>query len=143
MSLDVYLYTPSLSEEQRAELLASNVSRDTIDVILALVAIAPDAESEGRRSLFWRNTTHNHSGIASAVGVYEACWRPDEHGMSLAKHLIEPLRKGLALLEAEPEKYRHLEPENGWGSVGNFIDFLKAYLKACETYPYAVVEVSR
>ncbi len=93
--------------------------------------------------VFWRNTTHNHGGIAEAVGVYKACWRPDENGITKASQLIEPLRAGLALLEATPEAFRHLEPDNGWGSVEGFTDFVRSYLRACEENPEASVEISR
>lgn len=93
--------------------------------------------------LFGRNTTHNHNKIADAVGIYKACWRPDENGITHASQLIGPLSAGLALLEADPDKYKHLEPGNGWGSVAYFTEFVREYLAAAKAHPNAVVEVSR
>jgi hypothetical protein len=93
--------------------------------------------------VYERNTTHNHGRIAAAVGLYAACWRPDENGITKAAQLVEPLRAGLAKLEQFPAAYRHLEPGNGWGSVEHFTQFVREYLRACEANPDADVSVSR
>lgn len=94
-------------------------------------------------TVFSRNTTHNHGGIADAVGCYKACWRPDEVGITKASQLIEPLEAALTLLVNNPGDYKHLEPDNGWGSVAQFTEFVREYLAACREHRGANVDVWR
>jgi len=93
--------------------------------------------------VFSANVTHNLGKIADAAGIYKPLWRPDEIGITKAEQLIEPLRAGLLVLKADPEKFLALNPENGWGSYENFVPWVEAYLKACEENPDADVSVWR
>lgn len=93
--------------------------------------------------VYWANITHNLSKMADEAGIYEALWRPDEHGMTHAHQLIEPLRAGLAKLKADPEHYETFNAPNGWGMYHHFVPFVEDYLGACEKYPDAKVRVSR
>ena len=36
------------------------------------------------------NITHNLGAMAREAGIYEACWRPEEIGITKAAQLIEP-----------------------------------------------------
>src|ERR1700729_1859519 len=83
------------------------------------------------------NVTHNLNKMAGEAGIYEACWRPEEIGITKAKQLIESLRAGLEKLKADPKKYEAFDPPNGWGSYKNFVPWVAAYLSACEDYPDA------
>lgn len=94
-------------------------------------------------SIWSDNVTHNLVPMAKAAGIYEAVWRPDEHGLTTAAQLIPILEEGIARLEAEPEKYCALNPSNGWGSYDDFLPWLKQYRDACKQNPGATVEVSR
>lgn len=107
----------------------------SLDVYLALPVEDGD--------VFWRNITHNVGPMAREAGVYLACWRPEEINVTYARDLIAPLREGLARLEAEPERFKQYNPSNGWGSYDGLVAFVRAYLKACECWPDAKVEVSR
>lgn len=93
--------------------------------------------------VYWRNVTHNLVPMADKAGIYKHLWRPDEIGVSKAKELIEPLRKGLALLQDEPERFKALNPYNGWGSYEGLVQFVSDYLSACIQHPDADVKVSR
>lgn len=93
--------------------------------------------------VFAANYTHNCNRMAAAAGLYEAVWRPDEQGYTHAHQLIAPLEAGIAVLEADPEKFRAMDPENKWGSYDTFLPWLKRYLEACVRYPDAEVRVSR
>lgn len=99
-----------------------------------------DAEGE---ELFSANITHNLGKMASAAGIYECLWRPDEHGMTHAKQIIAPLTQGLTKLVTEGEKYESLDSPNGWGVWEDFVPWCATYLKACRKYPDAEVSVSR
>lgn len=93
--------------------------------------------------IFDANVTHNLNRMADEAGIYEHLWRPDEIGITKAVQLIEPLRKGIELMKAEPERFRKLNPENGWGSYDGFVPWLERYLQACIENPDAGVRVSR
>lgn len=89
------------------------------------------------------NITHNLNGMALEAGIYYQLWRPEDVGIKIAGDLIEPLRAGLAELESNPDKYKVLNPKNRWGSYDGLVIFVRDYLKACETYPDAIIDVSR
>jgi hypothetical protein len=48
------------------------------------------------------------------------------------------VEKGLKALKADPEKYRALDPENGWGSYDEFVEHIPKLIEACEKHPDAV-----
>lgn len=89
------------------------------------------------------NVTHNLNRMAEEAGIYKELWRPDEIGIKKAGELIEPLRKGLALLRGDPQRFIRLNPPNGWGSYAGFVPWVEKYLAACETNPEAEVSVWR
>ena len=93
--------------------------------------------------LFEANITHNLNRMAMEAGIYKHLWRPEELDITTAEGLIQPLRDGLLLMIADPERFRAYNPENGWGTYKQFIPWVQKYLVACEEHPEAVVEVSR
>lgn len=93
--------------------------------------------------VFDRNITHNLGKMANKAGIYYAMWRPDEKGWKTAKDVLTTLEIGLVELQANPDKYKKLNPENGWGSYDDLVDFVEVYVDACRKYPEAVIEVSR
>lgn len=99
--------------------------------------------ADGDDEVYSRNITHNLGRMAGAAGIYEALWRPDEHGLTTAAQLVEPLTLGLMALRDDPEKFKALNPPNGWGSYEGLVAFVADYLAACERHPTAKVEVSR
>lgn len=134
MSLDVYL---SVEAPQVVKASAS-FTREGGSVV------AQGRQYEIRSTeVFWYNITHNLGKMAREAGIYEALWRPEEIGITKASQLIEPLQAGLIMLQAEPERFTTLNPENGWGSYEGLVDFVVEYLNACLRYPDADVSVSR
>lgn len=93
--------------------------------------------------VFWANYTHNCVEMAEEAGLYMAVWRPDEIGITKAGQLIDPLTKGIALMKADPERFKKFDPPNKWGSYDTFLPWLEKYLTACLENPDASVEVSR
>lgn len=100
-------------------------------------------EDEEDTSVFSRNITHNLNKMAEAAGIYKHLWRPDELNITKAADLVEPLARGLETLQAAPEAFRELNPENGWGNYEGLVAFVDDYLSACKRYPTATVSVSR
>jgi hypothetical protein len=97
----------------------------------------------GGGTVFDANVTHNLHEMADAAGIYEACWNPEEIGITKAGQLVDPLRKGLAWLKANDAEARKYDSPNGWGLYRNFVPWVERYLAACEKYPEATIGVSR
>jgi hypothetical protein len=93
--------------------------------------------------VFGANITHNLTKMAEEAGVYKACWRPEEIGVTHAEQLIKPLRSGIALMKSDPERFEQYNSPNGWGTYRNFLPWLERYLEACEANPDAAVSVCR
>lgn len=93
--------------------------------------------------VYWRSITHNLGQMAVAAGIYKHLWRPEELGIKTAGDLIEPLRQGLARLQADPERFEAHNPRNGWGDYEGFVEFVADYLRACAESPTATVRISR
>ena len=93
--------------------------------------------------VFSANITHNLGKMAEEAGLYEALWRPEEIGVTLAGYLVAQLSAGLSALKADPEKYKRFNPENGWGNYEGLVKFVEEYLDACENSPDATVRVCR
>ena len=93
--------------------------------------------------VFAANITHNLGGMASEAGIYGVVWRPEENGIEKAGQLLVPLRKAIAEMEADPERFKAYNADNGWGLYRDFLPWLRKLLSACEEYPNAAVEASR
>ena len=153
MSLDVYLTGPRHPQADLVETEAIFVRRDGSNVAITreewdrlhpgiepvTVTIKP-GESD---TLFSANITHNLGKMANAVGIYRHLWRPEEVGVKVARDLIEPLTKGLEMLESNRALYEAHNPPNGWGDYDGLVRFINNYLDACEQYPDATVGVWR
>lgn len=97
-----------------------------------------------RRDYCWSvNITHNLNQMAMEAGLYEVMWRPEEHGYKYARDVVALLRRGLETLCAAPDKFKALNPDNGWGRYENLVQVVKEYIEACESYQDAAIVVSR
>ncbi|WP_152544775.1 hypothetical protein [Deinococcus phoenicis] len=94
-------------------------------------------------TVFDANITHNLNRMASEAGLYEAVWRPDEHGYTHAHQIIPVLERGIAEMEADPERFKAFDSPNGWGLYIHLLPWLQRYLTACREYPDALIEVCR
>jgi len=100
-------------------------------------------------SVYDNNITHNLSKMASEVKLsngltlYDVLWRPDEHELELAEDIAELLDEGWNILLSEPDRFRQLNPENGWGNYDGLCRFVYEYRTACWDEPDATVEVCR
>ena len=100
-------------------------------------------------SVYSRNITHNLAIMAGEVKLsngltlYDVLWRPDEHGITHARTIVDYLHKGWDILLSNPEHYKQWDPENGWGSYEGLCDFVYTYRNACWDNMDAEVSVSR
>lgn len=135
MSLDVYLTEDASSYGPAADFLEENGFPEAARRLRQL--------TENPACFYDANITHNLGRMAEAAGIYEACWRPEEIGVTKARQLISPLRAGLEKLRAGPSHFRQFDASNGWGTYPQFVSWVEKYLAACEEYPDAAVSVSR
>lgn len=153
MSLDVYLTLPGTKarrEMKRARIFVRQggqtreVTREEWDEKFpGQEPVTLDDHESSDDEVFSANYTHNCGNMAESAGIYRHVWKPEEIGITKAKQLILALREGIAIMEADPERFKKLNPPNGWGSYETFVPWLKKYLSACEQYPEADVRVSR
>lgn len=147
MSLDVYLIVAE--ERQVPAKIFIRESGATREISRAeWDALYPGAEpvttaARATNEVYSRNITHNLGRMADAAGLYTWLWRPDELGVTQAAELIGPLTAGLERLEADPERFKKLNPSNGWGDYDGLVAFVRDYLHACRQHPAATVQVSR
>lgn len=126
MSLDVYLRTPITKPADECS--------------------CPFCEGhgqEGGTEVFSANITHNLGGMARDAGIYGVMWRPEENGIATAADMIDALESGLALLEADPDRFKAMNPENGWGSYDGLVSFVRRYLEACRENQESTVYACR
>lgn len=151
MSLDVYLESGNFYKTKaeteiyiRENGQTKSISRQEWDELYpGQEPVTIDSEDVFDNTVYHANITHNLNEMAEKAGIYKYLWRPDEINIQTAEQLIEPLTEGLKLLESDPEKFKLLNPENGWGNYELLVNFVKNYLAACLQHKDAKVSVSR
>lgn len=85
------------------------------------------------------NYTYNVSEMYyDAFGLKEGLRGLHDMGCESArKHLADAIKK----MESDPEKYRAMNPENGWGDYEGALNFLKRIRKDCAKHPKAKVGI--
>jgi len=151
MSLDVYLTVEgvvTLETEERIFIRENRQNKQTSrtewdERFPGREPVTVSARIDTSGTVFSANITHNLGKMADEAGIYKYLWRPDELGVEKAQELIEPLQSGLSLLEDAPERFKALNPPNGWGTYEGLVNFVRDYLDACKKYPGAEVSVWR
>lgn len=71
-----------------------------------------------------------------------ALWKKALNGTHLsdfegcaAKEMLPIVQSAIKWIERNPEDFKHLEAENGWGTIGSALRYLKALEKGCAEYP--------
>lgn len=59
----------------------------------------------------------------------------------LAKELEPALHNAIIQIIETPQKFKEMEPSNGWGTVKSTLAFLRNIQEECLRHPEAVVEV--
>lgn len=60
-----------------------------------------------------------------------------------ASEAAGPLNTGVRRMEADPAKYRAMNPPNGWGNYEDALDVLRELRDACHTHPLTRIRISR
>lgn len=53
-----------------------------------------------------------------------------------------PLAEAVKRMEADPEKYREMEPPNGWGDYEGALKYLRTLAEACAEHSKCTINVS-
>lgn len=93
----------------------------------------------------------DESGVYSGNITYNLgpMWREaglpysDEIEGKTAGELVPALESGLVELEADPARFKTMNPSNGWGSYDGLVEFTKRIIAAAKTWPKAIVGCSR
>lgn len=86
-----------------------------------------------------RGTRHDEFRMFRRLHV----WRPEENGIETASDLIEPLKRGIAAMKADQERFEALNPPNGWGSYDRFLGWLERLIEECNEHPDAKIRAYR
>lgn len=92
----------------------------------------------------WHDCSHNVAEIAKAAGIHSQLWRGENHPeIQRCCHLVEPLDKAIVFIIKNRTDLLHLNPENGWGSVDSFLQFLVDLRASCQLHRRKKFIVSR
>ena len=64
----------------------------------------------------------------------------DFEGM-VAEDALSLLQDCYYEMTSDPEAYKELNPENGWGNYDGAVAYLKKLIDGCKEFPTAVIEV--
>lgn len=149
MSLDVYLTLKGTSTEKGSGIFVredgkiKEISRQEWDEKFPDKEPVVMVQDDDPGEVFWYNITHNLANMAHKAGIYKYLWRPEEINVTKASQLIKPLSKGLKKLRDDPEYFKTFNPSNGWGNYEGLVEFVEAYLKACQEWSNAIINVSK
>lgn len=150
MSLDLSLYTDESQEKKGSTGIFVRENGGTREITREewerrfpgtepVVAHGEEDDNE----VWSGNITHNLTEMAKEAGIYGLLWRPEESGVLSADDLRGPLASAVRHMEADPERFRKHNADNGWGTYEDFLRFTREVLEACERYPHARVGASR
>ncbi len=109
------------------------------------IATDPDGNEHSIPLGEW-GTTHNTNKMVDAVAVYEhqdsyaprifgGCWWVVLEGATGAS-VAEFLTPVVAALQADPERFRAMNPDNGWGSYDTLLhECLEPMLTCAQAHP--------
>jgi len=96
----------------------------------------------GRRALLWEgNYTVNVAPMWT--DALESSLGDLIEQTPKAADLAPLLAPGVERMKAEPERYKAMNPENGWGDYEGALRYLSEIADVCANYPQATVEVWR
>ncbi len=93
--------------------------------------------------VFGANITHNLGKMAEEANIYGVLWRPEEHEITHAWQLIEPLRGAIKEMIEDPSRFKKHNADNGWGMYKDFLPWLERLLAACLKHPGSTIHTSR
>ena len=153
MSLDVYLTAdfPALAPQGGSGIFVRRngqtveMTRDEWDrAFPGQEPVVVTAEADVDTGVYSANITHNLGKMADEAGIYTHLWHPENlpYQPVKAHELVAPIEAGLALMKAEPERFKKHNSPNGWGLYEHFIPWIERYLAALKESPEADVHTT-
>lgn len=98
-----------------------------------------------RQIYYEHDITHNLNKMAMEAGddYYKMLWRPEELDINTANQLTSELKTLLEIITQQPQRFKRLNPTNGWGTYQDFVSFVATYLRATQKFPDAYVIAER
>lgn len=90
--------------------------------------------------LFSKNSTHDVAPMWKKAEIFDELY---ESNGKQPKEIVEQLEQGLFMMQIHSDKYKPLNPKNGWGNYESAIKFLLEVIEACKLYPEAIIKISR
>jgi len=90
-----------------------------------------------------RNITHNLNKMAKKAKLYKVMWKPEKLGVDTAEKAIPYLEKGLKKLKRKKDKLLKYQPENGWGTYDDLLQFVEDYLNNCRQHPDSQIYITK
>jgi hypothetical protein len=88
------------------------------------------------KEVFDGNVTSNLVPMWVKAGIYESLY---ESKGKHAKTIIDPLEHAIKDMEENPEDYKLLNPQNGWGDYYSALKWIKDLLSAAKEHPDSVI----
>lgn len=139
MSIDIILRAsfPDKEYGEKLEEIIHNLKEKLRNLEELREDIAPKIYCE-------RNITSHWIKMAEEAEIYPYLCDPETLGLTRAQEIIKPLKRGLALMKANPKRFKKCNSEDSAGPYYNgIIAWLSEYIEACEEHPDALVEVLR
>ncbi len=89
----------------------------------------------------WVNITHNLRKMATESGCGILWSYSSNH--EKASIFIKPIKTAIKNLEERPSYFSQFNAKNGWGTLDQFLPWLKKLLKECEDNPHSIIEISK
>lgn len=85
-----------------------------------------------RTDVFSDNITGNVEPMWREAGCHDALYKSKGKA---AYEVLDELKAGLSLMESEPERFKALNPSNGWGDYDGALEWLRRLICVFELYP--------
>lgn len=90
------------------------------------------------------NITHNLAAMARDAGIYEILWHPEKmNPQPTAFSVAMTLESAIALMWADPARFKLHDAPNGWGIYDHFMPWLEKVARYCRDHPDFRVSASR
>ena len=86
------------------------------------------------------NVTYNLAPMLRLAGFWDDLYESND---AKAETMIPKLRAGLDAMLSDPDKFKALNPANGWGDYYGAVRFTRGVLEACVAHPDGVIGLSR
>jgi len=93
-----------------------------------------------REEVVWKNITGNVSPMWELAGIYDELYNSDGKKVS---DIIEKLEEGVMYMVRNANKFKPLNPKNGWGSYEGAVKWLWDLIHEIKKYPDGIIEISK